>query len=243
LAVCLSERRPAARHRYVLPTNQTRRAAGTRVAVDTKFYKHLGLGYAATVHKAQGTTVDRTYVLATPHFDRHTSYVALSRHRENATVFYAGDDFGGRAQGATPESMQTRFVETLSRARPKELAHDYLELEAESHGDMVGSLVRREWDKSRTADNGPSPLEDLDAHQQAAAERWAARQQNLPAPGQGAQPSKTHTQSNSPDLNLNRTRELRRDGPSIVSGRPLSSGRHVEITAGLPPLVANVMRA
>jgi len=25
------------------------------------------------VHKAQGTTVDRTYVLATPHFDRHTT--------------------------------------------------------------------------------------------------------------------------------------------------------------------------
>ena len=71
---------------------------GIRVAVDTKFYKHLDYGYATTVHKAQGTTVDRTYVLATPHFDRHTSYVALSRHREAATVFYASDDFGGRAR-------------------------------------------------------------------------------------------------------------------------------------------------
>ena len=49
-----------------------------RVAVDTKFYKHLDHGYAATVHKAQGSTVDRTYVLATPHFDRHATYVALS---------------------------------------------------------------------------------------------------------------------------------------------------------------------
>jgi Ti-type conjugative transfer relaxase TraA len=66
------------------------------LAVDTKFYSHLDHGYAATVHKAQGSTVDRTYVLATPHFDRHTTYVALSRHRESATVWYAREDFGGR---------------------------------------------------------------------------------------------------------------------------------------------------
>jgi Ti-type conjugative transfer relaxase TraA len=104
-------------------------AAGTRVHLDTKFYRHLDYGYAATVHKAQGTTVDKTYVLATSHFDRHTAYVALSRHRDNATVFYATDDFGGRRPGATPESVHERFTETLSRARPKELAHDYLERE------------------------------------------------------------------------------------------------------------------
>jgi ATP-dependent exoDNAse (exonuclease V) alpha subunit len=57
----------------------------SRVAVDTKFYKYLDHGDAATLHKAQGSTVDRTYVLATQHFDRHTAYVELSRHRESAT--------------------------------------------------------------------------------------------------------------------------------------------------------------
>jgi Ti-type conjugative transfer relaxase TraA len=98
----------------------------TRVAVDTKFYKHLDHGYAATVHKAQGSTVDRTYVLGTPHFDRHATYVALSRHREAATVFYARDDFGGRGGAVDAEQVQARFVEKLSRARAKDLAHDYL---------------------------------------------------------------------------------------------------------------------
>jgi Ti-type conjugative transfer relaxase TraA len=99
----------------------------TRVAVDTKFYPYLDHGYAATVHKAQGTTVDRTYVLATPHFDRHTTYVAMSRHREAATVFYATDDFGGRGGRLDADQIQARFVERLSRVQAKDLAHDYLQ--------------------------------------------------------------------------------------------------------------------
>jgi len=102
----------------------------TRVAVDTKFYKHLDHGYATTVHKAQGTTVDRTYVLATQHFDRHATYVAMSRHRETATVFYARDDFGGRGGATDPKEVQTRMVSALSRERSKDLAHDYLEAPA-----------------------------------------------------------------------------------------------------------------
>jgi hypothetical protein len=101
--------------------------ADTRVAVDTKFYTHLDHGYAATVHKAQGTTVDLTYVLATPHFDRHTTYVAMSRHREAATVFYASDDFGGRRGRLAEPEVQARFIEQLSRVQAKDLAHDYLQ--------------------------------------------------------------------------------------------------------------------
>jgi Ti-type conjugative transfer relaxase TraA len=193
-------------------------AAETLVTVDTKFYRHLDYGYAATVHKAQGTTVDRTYVLATSHFDRHTSYVALSRHRDNATVFYATDDFGGRRPGSTPESVRERFVEALSRARPKELAHDYLEREAPADAPFASNLVVRQWEKARnaelttTAQPTPTPPNDLDARQQHAAERWAARQRS-PTPRQGGQPSNAPTPTNKPDLELNRAPEFRRDGP------------------------------
>jgi ATP-dependent exoDNAse (exonuclease V) alpha subunit len=99
-----------------------------RVTVDTRWYSHLDHGYAATVYKAQGTTVDRTYVLATPHYDRHSTYVALSRHREEATVFYGREDFQGLRRGGVEES----FKGTLSRERLKALAHDYLEREPAS---------------------------------------------------------------------------------------------------------------
>jgi len=190
--------------------------ANARVAVDSKFYKHIDYGYATTVHKAQGTTVDKTYVLATAHFDRHTSYVALSRHRESATVFFASDDFGGRAPGATADAVKERFLESLSRARAKELAHDYLEREPSTDSALLKALVAHQWQKDRCVENtdGPRPTDpnDLDAKQQAGAERWANRQRQGPTPaGQGAE--RTTTRNPTPTPTKDRAPELRRDGP------------------------------
>ena len=189
----------------------------TRVHVDTKFYKHLDYGYAATVHKAQGTTVDRSYVLGSTHFDRHTAYVALSRHRDNATMFYARDDFGGRHPNATDETVRRRFMETLSRARPKELAHDYLEREPGSESALVSRLVVSQWEKERNAEpNTQTPLRlltnDLDARQQAVAERWhKGRQQSTPQPARDRHhdPNRDHH----PHPESENTPERTRGGP------------------------------
>jgi hypothetical protein len=128
------------------------------------------------VHMFEHSATDRTYVLATPHFDRHTSYVALARHREAATVFYASDDFGGRAAGATGETVKARFTETISRARPKELAHDYLEREPSVETATLADLVARDAGErirrsERERVSGPSPMADLQARQQEADER------------------------------------------------------------------------
>ncbi len=51
-----------------------------------KDYAALDYGYAATVHKVQGATVDRAFVLATPGMDRHLAYVGMTRHREGAEL-------------------------------------------------------------------------------------------------------------------------------------------------------------
>jgi len=102
----------------------------TRVIVETKDYQDLDYGYASTIHKSQGATVDRTYVLVSRYFDRHTSYVALSRHRDSAQLFWGREEFAGRGgQGGEIDAQEARrnFEAVLSRARPKELAHDYLE--------------------------------------------------------------------------------------------------------------------
>jgi Ti-type conjugative transfer relaxase TraA len=88
---------------------------GRSVAFDLKDYAHVDHGYAATIHKAQGMTVDRVQVLATPGMDRHGAYVAMSRHRDSVDVHYGRDDFRD----------QSRLVRTLSRERGKDMASDY----------------------------------------------------------------------------------------------------------------------
>ena len=88
---------------------------GRNVSFDTKNYPHVDHGYAATIHKAQGVTVDRTHVLATPGLDRHASYVALSRHRESMSLHYGKDDFADTG----------KLARTLSRERAKDMASDY----------------------------------------------------------------------------------------------------------------------
>ena len=88
---------------------------GRSITFDLKDYDRIDHGYAATIHKAQGMTVDRTHVLATPGMDAHGSYVALSRHRDGMDLHYGRDDF----------ATQDRLVNTLSRDRPKDMATDY----------------------------------------------------------------------------------------------------------------------
>jgi len=46
-------------------------------------------GYAGTIYKGQGRTLDQTYVFHSQHWRGASSYVALTRHRESVAVFAA----------------------------------------------------------------------------------------------------------------------------------------------------------
>jgi Ti-type conjugative transfer relaxase TraA len=106
---------------------------GRAISFDLKDYAHIDHGYAATVHKAQGMTVDRTHVLATPGMDAHGSYVALSRHRSGMDLHYGQDDFASR----------DKLVRTLSRDRAKDMASDYEKLgPAQSYAERRGITFR-----------------------------------------------------------------------------------------------------
>ncbi len=106
---------------------------GRNVSFDLKDYDRIDHGYAATIHKAQGMTVDRTHVLATPGLDAHGSYVALSRHRDGMDLHYGHDDFASR----------DKLVNTLSRDRAKDMASDYEQLDpAQTYAERRGITFR-----------------------------------------------------------------------------------------------------
>ncbi|MGE6744004.1 Ti-type conjugative transfer relaxase TraA [Allorhizobium pseudoryzae] len=97
-----------------------------QVTVEQRFYNNVDLGYATTVHKSQGATVDRVKVLASLSLDRHLTYVAMTRHREDLGVYYGRRSFA-KAGG---------LVEILSRRNSKETTLDY------AGGSIYGQALR-----------------------------------------------------------------------------------------------------
>ena len=89
--------------------------------VDVAKYAAVDHGYAVTIHKAQGVTVDQAYLLATPGMDRSLAYVGMTRHRERATLFAGVEDFGGKDEADAREQL----ARTLSRERRKESTLDF----------------------------------------------------------------------------------------------------------------------
>lgn len=68
------------------------------VSVPMGDYQAIDHGYATTIHKNQGATVDRAYVLASGTMDRHLTYVAMTRHRDGVQLYAAQDDFTNASQ-------------------------------------------------------------------------------------------------------------------------------------------------
>lgn len=91
---------------------------GRDVVISEGSYRNIDHGYAATIHKSQGATVDRTFVLATGMMDQHLTYVSMTRHRDRADLYAAREDFELRpewgrkpradhAAGVTGELVET----------------------------------------------------------------------------------------------------------------------------------------
>jgi hypothetical protein len=95
------------------------------VSISTNDYQAIDHGYATTIHKNQGATVDRAYVMASGTMDRHLTYVAMTRHRDGVQLYAAQDEFtnAGRLveHGAAPyehdpQKSDSYFV-TLENAK------------------------------------------------------------------------------------------------------------------------------
>ena len=94
---------------------------GREVRIDLDDYgaKNVTLGYASTVHKAQGRTVEHCHVLmGGPLSDKHIGYVQASRSRESTHLFLDQASAGPKLQDA---------IRSLARDRTKDLARDILD--------------------------------------------------------------------------------------------------------------------
>ncbi|NTJ35912.1 Ti-type conjugative transfer relaxase TraA [Agrobacterium rhizogenes] len=76
---------------------------GESVRIPMDSYQAVDHGYATTIHKNQGATVDRAFVLASGSMDRHLTYVAMTRHRDRAQLYAAQDEFTDRKAGKLVE--------------------------------------------------------------------------------------------------------------------------------------------
>ena len=66
-----------------------RRDDGRRVEFDARRFHGFRHGYAGTIYKGQGRTLDETYLYHSRHWRSAASYVALTRQRHQALIFAA----------------------------------------------------------------------------------------------------------------------------------------------------------
>ncbi|MCT4609430.1 MAG: AAA family ATPase [Pelagimonas sp.] len=80
------------------------------VTINPHHYRSFDHGYAVTVHKSQGATVDRSYVLASKSMDRSLAYVAMTRHRNDMKLYLNAKDkpiwAGDQSPNLNPQEVQ-----------------------------------------------------------------------------------------------------------------------------------------
>jgi Ti-type conjugative transfer relaxase TraA len=96
---------------------------GGEVVFDHREFKGWGLGYAGTVHRGQGQTKLRSYVLYDHPYvwNAALTYVALTRHKESTTLFVPRD----------LAADQDALIDQMSRVTEQPLASDYAVLDPE----------------------------------------------------------------------------------------------------------------
>src|SRR4051812_11990186 len=101
--------------------------------------EHVQLAYGSTVHAAQGTTVDRGYVVTDGRSDASALYVGLTRGRDRNTAFIA-------LAATNPEAL-----EAAEEGAPRPTARSVLEDALEHEQADQAALVHAEADAAREA--------------------------------------------------------------------------------------------
>lgn len=83
-----------------------------------KDFSAIDHGFAVSIHRSQGSTVDRSFVLSSRTLDRNLTYVALTRHKEE-TGFYSAPDIAPRRGLVAPSILETRDFKSRGPSRSR----------------------------------------------------------------------------------------------------------------------------
>ena len=135
---------------------------------------HLDHGYASTIHKAQGATYDRAFVLASESLSRESGYVAMSRARHGSDLFVASGPFEhGHGLDVAPEEPLAATAARLATTRAKHLASEYADVLAPRGVDPNAAQLLV-W---------PGRGKEVEPSMQRTSERWATDPSGpLPSP-------------------------------------------------------------
>ncbi|MCY4288558.1 MAG: AAA family ATPase [Aestuariivita sp.] len=123
--------------------------------LDRDMIAALDYGYASTIHKSQGLSADDVYLLTHRRMHRHATYVAMSRHRDNLTIY-------GRIGHVEDMAQLTRRAQASGHLDmdPEELARlgDANGQPAATANSMVmDHLTDRDWPARLDATTPPDP--------------------------------------------------------------------------------------
>lgn len=100
---------------------------GRRLALPVRYARagHLDHAYALTAHRAQGATVDSTFVLGSDELYREWGYTAMSRHRHEARFYLSATPSFLNAPAPTltdPNDVSSAVARALTVSRRQQLA-------------------------------------------------------------------------------------------------------------------------
>jgi hypothetical protein len=201
-----------------------------QVKFDLKDYAQIDHGYASTIHKSQGVTVDHGHLLASDGLDRHAAYVGMSRHRETLAVHYGADDFKDRAQ----------LDRTLGRERAKDTTLDYGDAFAERRG-LVRSELRVSPEMAKPAERAPSRFAGFKP--KPAADRAVGDRAPSPAPAASLQRQELAEGVRGYARAFADMERMRRDGLPVLPHQDIAFKRAEKALSAASPEAAQDLRS
>jgi Ti-type conjugative transfer relaxase TraA len=115
--------------------------SGKSVQFDPAKYRNFDHGYAFTIHKTQGASVDKAYAFMSPSNNHALSYVAMTRHKDELHVYGSLEKFQSYEQ----------MAERLGKRQVKESTLDYAESAAK---------LQAKREQERAAEKGAAPAQE-----------------------------------------------------------------------------------